>query len=85
MGADEASQIVGQTRNYCRSTIDRAGPHRFHHPFDAKFIPFGIERFRHAVGVKHQAIIPLERDGKIARNPIEHAPTVNSKRHAWRP
>ena len=53
---------------------------RLDHAFDAKFVSVCVERFGHSVRVKNQAIVAFERDGEIARYPIEHASAVNSER-----
>ena len=54
------------------------------HPFQAKFVSVGIERFGDAVGVKDQAIVAFERDGKspvILSNTLS---AVNAEGHAGR-
>ena len=62
----------------------RAGLNGLHHPFRAEFIALRVERFGDAVGVKDQAIIAFQLDGKIARYPIEHVSTVNADGHSRR-
>ena len=54
--------------------IGRAGADRLDRALKTEFVSFRIERFRHAVGVKDEAIIALERDGEISSKPIKHFP-----------
>jgi len=84
MRTDEVSQVVDQSCDDSRSAVHRTGTQRLDHPFDAEFVSFRVDRFRHSIGIEDQAIVALERDGDIAGEPIEDVSTVNSEDHARR-
>src|SRR6476660_6724181 len=84
MAAGEIADIGNEAVDHSLCALARAGAEGTGHPFRAKFIAIGIERFRYAVGVKQQAIVALEGHGKIAGYPIEHVSTVNSEGHSRR-
>src|SRR5438094_2924787 len=64
--------------------VSGAGAGRLDCSLKTEFVPFRIERFRHAVGVKDEAIIAIERHAEISSKPIKHISAVNSKDHARR-
>src|SRR5947207_15775135 len=67
-----------------RRPIGSAGTNGLNRAFKAEFVSLGIERFRHAVGVENEAIITLEPDGEVCRQPSEHVSAVNSDDHSRR-
>src|SRR6266404_2595512 len=81
---DEVSQVVDQSCDNSRGPTRCARAHRLNHPFDAEFVSFRVNRFRHSIGIENQAIVPLERDGDVVCEPIKDISAVNSENHARR-
>src|SRR5690349_13683628 len=84
MAVGEITHIGCQARNDSLRSLARAGTNGSNHPLWSEFVSVGIEHFGDAIGVKHQAIIAFEGDGKVAGYPIEHVTAVNPKGHSRR-
>jgi hypothetical protein len=84
MAAGEIADIIGQTGDNSLRSFARTGAHGSDHSFGAEFISVCVEHFGDAVGVKDEAIIAFERDGKVAGYPIEHVSAVNPEGHPGR-